>query len=47
MKVFPSKTSRKKLREPELSRLQTITRTIALILAFISVFVFFFKILFF
>ncbi|WP_171037826.1 hypothetical protein [Dyadobacter luticola] len=47
MKVLPSKKPRKKLREPELTRLQTITRTIALILAFVSVFVFFFKILFF
>lgn len=47
MKVFPSQKVKKKSNDPELTQLQTLTRTIALIIAFVSVFVFFFKILFF
>ena len=45
MKVLPS--IKKKKESGELTQIQTISRWVALILAFISVFFFFFKILFF
>jgi hypothetical protein len=47
MKVFPRHKAKEEKDEPELSKIQILTRIAALILAFISVFFFFFKILFF
>lgn len=47
MKVFPNNRIRKIKQEPELSKIQVVTRITALIVALLSVFFFFFKILFF
>lgn len=47
MRVFPDKKNREDSDEPELTKIQSVTRIVALIVAFVSVFFFFFKILFF
>jgi len=47
MKVFPRRRNKKEKDEPELTKIQVITRILALAVAFLSVFFFFFKILFF
>ncbi len=48
MKIYPEKTEKKKkISFQHLTPLQKKTRQVALLLAFISVFIFFFKILFF
>ena len=48
MKIYPEKIERKKkISFEHLTPLQKKTRQVALLLAFVSVFIFFFKILFF
>jgi hypothetical protein len=47
MRVFPDNKPHKESSEPELTKVETVTRTIALLLALGSVVFFFFKILFF
>ena len=47
MRVFPDKKNREDSDETELDKIQSVTRIVALIVAFVSVFFFFFKILFF
>ena len=48
MKIYPAKSVKKdKTSYEHLSPLQKKTRQVALLLAFVSVFIFFFKILFF
>lgn len=47
MKVFPTRKYKKHEVVPKLTRVEQMTKKVALALAFISVFSFFFKILFF
>lgn len=47
MKVFPEASKLRKPIEPELTKVQRSTRIAARVLAFVSVFFFFIKILFF
>jgi len=47
MRVFPTNKIEQKKSEPELTKIQIITRIVALIVAAVSVFFFFLKILFF
>jgi hypothetical protein len=47
MKAYPQKTVEKKTKETALTVTEKITRIVALVIAFISVYFFFFKILFF
>ncbi|CAG4998987.1 hypothetical protein DYBT9275_02125 [Dyadobacter sp. CECT 9275] len=47
MRILPTNKTRKANTEPELTKVQIVTRVVALLVALISVFFFFFKILFF